>query len=103
MAKFHLVVTSVSLVLASTLPAASADDMTLLKQAQGIFQAIAERGGHARSSQRRATRPARTDAVLRCATDHRRQYELFELPSTRILRNRRIAEIDRCQATPASA
>jgi cytochrome c peroxidase len=40
MAKFHLVVTSVSLVLASTLPAASADDMALLKQAQGIFKPL---------------------------------------------------------------
>ena len=35
-----LVVTSVSLVLASTLPAASADDMALLKQAQGIFKPL---------------------------------------------------------------
>jgi cytochrome c peroxidase len=40
MAKFHLVVTSVCLVLASTLPAASADDMALLKQAQGIFKPL---------------------------------------------------------------
>jgi cytochrome c peroxidase len=40
MAKLHLVVTSASLVLASTLPAASADDMALLKQAQEFFKPL---------------------------------------------------------------
>jgi cytochrome c peroxidase len=40
MAKLHVVVTSVSLALARTLPAASADDMALLKQAQEVFRPL---------------------------------------------------------------
>jgi cytochrome c peroxidase len=40
MAKLHLVATGVSLVLASTLPAAATDDMALLKQAQEIFKPL---------------------------------------------------------------
>jgi cytochrome c peroxidase len=40
MAKLHLVFTSVSLVLASTLSAASADDKALLKQAQEFFKPL---------------------------------------------------------------
>jgi hypothetical protein len=103
MVRLQLLAAGITAAFAIPLSAAVAENAALLKQAQEIFHPLPKDGADAESPTTRER--VELGRVLffdpRLTADGK--YELFELSSTSVLRNRRITESDRRQATPASA